>query len=287
MRSRLMDEVLEAFLRASSQVSAWLRRATITSPTRPSSSASRIFLAHCPQIIAARCCRWPWRSLEQDGALGMEDVDDLDGLREVLAGEVPYPRRAMAEDRLRRLGRVELRRSASRMMRWAKRSGSMGGCRWSGNGRNGIVARSAAPGTAQGAPLLVVGFRRPHDGGPGIAGQGAAVAAACPTTAVDLGLARRHAGAVEAKIESPSIRTAQGSMMRHSSLAISRSSASAWRLHRHRLDELELPASSRNRPAGALEAALGGGDADHEQRRRLQEAHLPCRSRGHHGLKPS
>ena len=128
---------------------------------------------------------------------GVEDVDDLDRVGEVLVGEVPDPRRAIAEDDPAP-GRVEA--AAFGLAHDAPGEGR--GLDVGVTGGDGLDGSVVGGGTriAHGVPLLVGGLRRPHDGEPGLAGLGAAVGLLA-LAALDLRLARRHAGAVEAEIE--------------------------------------------------------------------------------------
>ena len=86
--------------------------------------------------------------------------------------------------------------------------------------------------------------------------------------ALDLGLARRHAGAVEAKIESGSI---GGLGFDDAAFVAGDLTPERFGVALHRLRRDGETGQFAQQGAGALEAGPGGGDADHAQRRRRQE----------------
>ena len=130
-------------------------------------------------------------------ALGVEDVDDLDSVGEVFVGEVPDPRRAVAEDDLAR--RV-VEAAALGLAQDALCEGrGLGVGIAGGDGFDGGVV-GGRTGVTHGAGVFVCGLRRPYDHELGLAGLGAAVGLLA-TAALDLGLARRHAGAIKAEVD--------------------------------------------------------------------------------------
>ena len=132
----------------------------------------------------------------------------------------------------------------------------------------GVVGGRA--GVAHGAPVLVCGLRRPHDRELGLAGLGAAVGLLA-LAALDLGLACRHAGAVEAEVQGGGI-ARLGFDDTHfvgGDLAPERLGVAFHRLRRD-----GEAGEFAQQGARALEAGPGRGDADHAQRRRRQEAVL-------------
>ena len=197
-------------------------------------------------------------------ALGMEDVDDLDGIGKVFVGEVPDPRRTVAEDDPALRG-VEA--AAFGLAQDAPGEGrGLGVGIAGGYGLNGGVVGGGA-GIAHRATRLVAGFRRPHDGELGLAGPGAAVGLLA-RAALDLGVTRRHAGAVEPKIESGGI----------AGLGFDDAAFVAGDLAPESLgvalDGLRRDGEAgklAQQATGAFEAGPGGGDADHAQRRWRQE----------------
>ena len=200
-------------------------------------------------------------------ALGVEDVDDLDGIGEVLVGEVPDPRRAVAQHDPA-LGVVEA--AAFGLADDAPGEGrGLGVGIAGGDGFDGGVVGGRA-GVAHGAPVLVCGLRRPHDRELGLAGLGAAVGLLA-LAALDLGLACRHAGAVEAEVQGGGI-ARLGFDDTHfvgGDLAPERLGVAFHRLRRD-----GEAGEFAQQGARALEAGPGRGDADHAQRRRRQEAVL-------------
>ena len=92
-------------------------------------------------------------------ALGVENIDDLDGVGEVLVGEVPDPRRAVAEDGMARCGGEAASPGLADDASGKRRRFGVGiAC---GDGRDGGVV-GGRPWVAQGAALLVGGVGRPH-----------------------------------------------------------------------------------------------------------------------------
>ena len=181
----------------------------------------------------------------------------------VLVGEVPDPGRAVAEDDPV-LGGVEAAAFGLAQDAFGERCGLGVGIA-GGDGLDGGVVGGRVR-VAHGAPLLVGGLGRPHDGELGLAGLGAGVGLLA-LVALDLGVARRHAGAVEAEVEGGDLARfgVKGMTFVVGDLAPERLGVAF-----HRLRCEGEAGQFAHQGAGACEAGSGRGDADHAQRRPRQ-----------------
>ena len=145
-------------------------------------------------------------------------------------------------------------------MRWANGAGS-GTAR--GDGLDGGVVGGRVR-VAYGAAFLVGGVGRPHHRELGLSGLGAAVGLLA-TAALDFGLARRHAGAVETEVEGASIagRGVDDVVFVAGDLTPQCLGVAFDRLRRD-----GEPGQLAQQGACACEAGPGRGDAEHAQRRR-------------------
>ena len=204
-------------------------------------------------------------------ALGVEDVDDLDGVGEVLVGEVPDPWRAVAEHDLAR--RV-VEAAALGLAQDAPCEGrGLGIGVAGGDGLDGGVVGGRA-GVAHGAVVFVSGLRRPHDGELGLAGLGGAVGLFA-LAAFDFALARRHAGAVEAEVDGGGI---AGLGFDNAALVAGDLAPERLGVSFHRLGGDGEAGQFAQQGACACEAGPGRGDAHHAQRRRRHEGVLHAES---------
>ena len=193
----------------------------------------------------------------EEMALGVEDVDDPDGVGDVLVGEVPDPWRAVAEHD------ATLRLVETTSLGLAQ--GTLGeGCGLGiglagGDGFDGGVAGGGA-GVAYGTAVVVDGLRRPYDGEFGLAGLGGAVgllARAAP----------RHRSCVPARpcrrgpeVEGGGI-AGLGFDDMHFVVGDRASERLGVALHRPGGDGEASQFAQQG--AGAVEAGSGRGDADH------------------------
>ncbi|MCY4341996.1 MAG: hypothetical protein OXE83_00260 [Gammaproteobacteria bacterium] len=191
----------------------------------------------------------------------MEEVDDLDGAGEVLVGEVPDPGGAVAE-RDAALGLLE-----AAALDFAQRAlgerGRVGVGVAAGDALDGRVERGRAGVPAWGA-VRVKALGGPDGGQLGLAGLGGAVGPLAGA-ALRLAPAHRQAGAVEPHVEG--VRRGRTRFDRLALVALD----DADERHREALNLLGAdpdPGQLAQHRAGAGEAGLGGGEADHAPRRR-------------------
>ena len=189
-------------------------------------------------------------------ALGVEDVDDLGGVGEVLVGKVPDPRRTVAEDDpARRLVEAAPLGLAQDAPCEGRRLGvGIAG----GDGFDGGIVGGGA-GVTHGAGVFVEGLRRPYDRELGLAGLGAAVGLLA-LAALDLGLARWHAGAVEAEIDGGGI---AGLGLDDAAFVPGDLAPEGLGVAFDRLGGEGEAGQFAQQGAGALEAGPGRGDANH------------------------